>query len=189
MATGRATKLTGAVGEFLVAAELCRRDLLATPFAGNVPHYDIIASGQCGGHVPVQVKAINGSTWQFDIRKFSDVQMDEDGKRQVIRGPLPEPFPGLMCVLVVLRETGRDRFFVLEWKELQDTLLAGYKGYLSKHDFVRPRAPESFHTALAISDVQRFENEWGKILDRVPPCDVSTGTIPPARRLPQPKTR
>ena len=49
MATGRATKLTGAVGEFVVAAELCRRGLLATPFAGNVPHYDIIASGQSGG--------------------------------------------------------------------------------------------------------------------------------------------
>jgi hypothetical protein len=65
LATGLATKLTGAVGEFLVAAELCRRNLLATPFAGNVPHYDMIASGQFGGHVAVQVKAINGLTWQF----------------------------------------------------------------------------------------------------------------------------
>jgi hypothetical protein len=63
MTTGQATKLTGAVGEFLVAAELCRRGLLATPFAGNVPHYDIIASGQSGGHVAVQVKAINGHAW------------------------------------------------------------------------------------------------------------------------------
>ena len=43
MASGRGTKLTGAVGEFLVAAELCRRNLVATPFSGNVPHYDIIA--------------------------------------------------------------------------------------------------------------------------------------------------
>ena len=135
MATGRATKLTGAIGEFLVAAELCRRDLLATPFAGNVPHYDIIASGQCGGHVPVQVKAINGSTWQFDIRKFSDVQMDEDGKHQIVRGPLPEPFPWLMCVLVVLQEIARDRFFVLEWKELQDTLVARRSEFVSMVGF------------------------------------------------------
>ena len=79
-----ATKLTGAVGEFLVAAELCRRNLLATPFAGNVPHYDIIASGQFGGHVAVQVKAINGLTWQFDIRKFADFRLSgEDGKHQI----------------------------------------------------------------------------------------------------------
>lgn len=56
MATGQATKLTSAVGEFLVAAELCRRGMLATPFAGNVPHYDIIASGQSGGHVALQRK-------------------------------------------------------------------------------------------------------------------------------------
>src|SRR6266478_5916666 len=114
METGRTTQLTGAVGEFLVAAELCRLDLLATPFAGNVPHYDIIASGQSGGHVAVQVKAINGLTWQFDISKFLDVRMDEDGNHQILRGLKPEPFPELICVLVVLRGTGRDRFFVLE---------------------------------------------------------------------------
>ena len=168
MATGRATKLTGAVGEFLVAAELCRRGLLATPFAGNVPHYDIIASGQSGGHVAVQVKAINGHAWQFDIRKFLDVHMDEDGKRQVLGAPQEEPFPDLMCVLVVLKETTQDRFFILEWKELQNLLVRHYTEYLFRNNFVRPRVPDSFHVALAISEVEQFENEWRKILDRVP---------------------
>jgi hypothetical protein len=62
MTTGRTTQLTGSAGEFFVAAELCRLDLLATPFAGNVPHHDMIASGQSGGHLAVQVKAINGPT-------------------------------------------------------------------------------------------------------------------------------
>jgi len=165
MATGQATKLTSAVGEFLVAAELCRRGLLATPFAGNVPHY---ASGQSGGHVAVQVKAINGHAWQFDSRKFLDVHMDEDGKRQILGAPQQEPFPELMCVLVVLKKTGQDRFFILEWKELQNLLVRGYTAYLSNHNFVRPRVPGSFHMALAISDVEPFENEWPKILDRVP---------------------
>jgi hypothetical protein len=168
MPTGHATKLTGAVGEFLVAAELCRRGLLATPFAGNVPHYDIIASGQSGGHVAVQVKAINGHAWQFDIRKFLDVQMDEDRKRQILGAPQQEPFPELMCVLVVLQKTGQDRFFILEWKELQKLVVRDYTEYLSKHNFVRPRAPGSFHMALDISDVEPFENEWRKILNRVP---------------------
>jgi hypothetical protein len=27
------------VGEYLVAAEVCRRGLIATTFTGNVPHY------------------------------------------------------------------------------------------------------------------------------------------------------
>ena len=73
-----------------------------------------------------------------------------------------------MCVLVVLTKTGQDRFFILEWKELQNLLVRGHKEYLSKHNFVRPRKPDSFHTALVISDVEPFENEWRKILDRVP---------------------
>jgi len=168
MATGRATKLTGAVGEFLVAAELCRRGLLATPFAGNVPHYDIIASGQGGGHVAVQVKAINGHAWQFDVRKFLDVHMDEDGKRQVLGEKLPEPFPDLICVLVVLKKAGQDRFFILEWKELQNLVVRHHTEYLSAHNFVRPKVPDSFHTSLAIAKVEPFEDQWHRVLDRVP---------------------
>ena len=175
MATGRATKLTGAVGEFLVAAELCRRGLLATPFAGNVPHYDIIASGQNGGHVAVQVKAINGHAWQFDVRKFEDVHMDEDGKRQVLGQLQPEPYPDLMCVLVVLKEMGQDRFFILEWKQLQNLVVGHHRDYLSKHNFIRPRVPNSFHTALIISEVAPFENKWRSILNRVPSPPMSLG--------------
>lgn len=116
----------------------------------------------------VQVKAINGHAWQFDVRKFQDVHMDEDGKRQVL-GPLEqEPFPDLICVLVVLKMTGQDRFFILEWKELQNLVVRHHTEYLSKHNFARPRVPDSFHTSLAISEVEPFENEWRRILDRVP---------------------
>ena len=151
-----------------MAAELCRLNLLATPFAGNVPHYDIIASGQAGGAVAIQVKAINGKTWQFDIRKFVKATLAEDEKHQVIGERESEPYPGLICVLVVLSGTGKDRFFVLKWKELQAILVRGYKAYLLKHGHVRPKAPASFHTALAIKDVEPFESKWHKILDKVP---------------------
>jgi hypothetical protein len=167
MATGRTNQLTGAVGEFLVAAELCRLNLLATPFAGNVPHYDIIASGQYGGHLAVQVKTINGLTWQFDIRSFADVELSNDGKQHVGERHR-EPFPDLMCVMVVLKQAGQDRFFVLEWKELQDILVRGYENYIFKHGGGRPKAPGSFHTALGINDIEPFENQWSKILHRVP---------------------
>lgn len=186
MATGRSNQLTAAVGEFLVAAELCRLNLLATPFAGNVPHYDIIASGQSGGHLAVQVKAINGSSWQFNIQKFADVQLcnekneqSKDGKRQIVGQHHPEPFPGLMCVLVVLkkRPEDRDRFFVLGWKELQDIVVRAHEGWLLKHGGrlpdgrvwgIRPRKPDSFHVSIGIKHVEPFENQWPKILDRVP---------------------
>jgi hypothetical protein len=189
MATGRTNQLTGAVGEFLVAAELCRRDLLATPFAGNVPHFDIIVSGQFGDHLAVQVKAINKGNWQFDIRKFADVQLcneknepSKDGKRQIVGQRRPEPFPGLMCVLVVLKDKerpeDRDRFFVLEWKKLQDILVEWHETVLLKHGGrlpdgrvwgIRPKNPRSFHISLGIKDAEEsFEDKWRKISDRFP---------------------
>ena len=67
MATGRSNKLVGQTGEYLIAAELSRRGLIATTFTGNVPHYDIIASDETGRHVSVQVKASCGTSlavWQ-----------------------------------------------------------------------------------------------------------------------------
>ena len=167
MATGRGAKLTGAVGEFLVAAELCRRNLVAAPFSGNVPHYDIIASGERGGHLAVQVKTINGPNWQFTIRKFVDVQLD--GTRQVLGEVKPEPYPDLRFVLVVLgKDGGRDRFFVLTWPELRDLVVSGYRDYLAKHGGVRPRAPESLHVSLSVAEVEPFENRWQTLLDVLP---------------------
>ena len=97
--------------------------------------------------------------------------MDEDGKHQILGAPQQEPFPDLMCVLVVLKktgQTGQDRFFILEWKELQNLVVRHHREYLSNHNFVSPRVPDSFHVALAISEVEPFENEWRRILDRVP---------------------
>ena len=41
MATGHDNQLTRQIGEHLVAAELGRRGYVATPFAGNVPMYDL----------------------------------------------------------------------------------------------------------------------------------------------------
>ena len=46
------------LGEYLVAAELVCRGLIATTFAGNVPHFDSVASDDRGRHVSVQVKKL-----------------------------------------------------------------------------------------------------------------------------------
>ena len=64
MRKGRSNILVGQTGEYLVAAELSRRGLIATTFTGNVPHYDIVASDEVDRHVSVQVKASRGGTWQ-----------------------------------------------------------------------------------------------------------------------------
>ncbi len=44
MATGRTMQLTKMIGEYLVCAELCRRELLATTLTGNVPEFHILAT-------------------------------------------------------------------------------------------------------------------------------------------------
>jgi hypothetical protein len=75
MATGRSNQLTKQVGEYLVAAELGRLGLLAATFSGNVPEHDIVATDSACKTVPVQVKAVTGTSWQFDIRRFVDIEL------------------------------------------------------------------------------------------------------------------
>lgn len=112
MASGLSTTLVGAVGEFLVAAELCRRNLVATTFSGNVPHYDIVASGERDGHLAIQVKTITGNTWQYTMDKFAAIGFE--GDKQVLGDPMQVPYPNLVCVFVALGKDRReDRFFVL----------------------------------------------------------------------------
>ena len=80
--SGRATRLTGQVGEYLVAAELARRGLIATTFAGNVPHFDILAADEEGRSVSVQVKASNSDSWQFSLGRFCEIRFA--GSRQIV---------------------------------------------------------------------------------------------------------
>ena len=74
MATGRSMQLTRQIGEHLVAAELGRQGLIATPFAGNVPEFDLLVADKKGRAMPIQVKAINGPSWQFNAKSFLDIE-------------------------------------------------------------------------------------------------------------------
>lgn len=159
------TQLTKQVGEYLVAAELARRGLLSATFAGSVRHYDIIASGPAGGHVPVQVKTMNRGAWQLDIRDFADVTMN--GDHQVISQPKPVPYAGLVFVFVALGAYGADQFFVLDWTTLRDLILGQHEAYLAKHGGVRPKNPESFHTAVKPEALAPFRDLWDTIVSRV----------------------
>jgi hypothetical protein len=50
--------LTGQIGEYLVCAELGRCDLIATPFSGNVPSFDVLATDKSFRTVLIQVDCI-----------------------------------------------------------------------------------------------------------------------------------
>lgn len=160
--SGRKNKLTGQLGEYLVAAELARNGLIATTFTGNVPHYDIVASDAEGRHVSVQVKTSNSSTWQFSIDRFCKVHFH--GEKQRLGEPLPVPVKRLVVVLVSLGvDRTTDSFFVCSWIRLRAALVRGHAKWLKAHGGRRPKNPQSLHTALDASQVQRYQNRWDTI--------------------------
>jgi hypothetical protein len=162
MATGRSNKLVGQTGEYLVAAELSRRGLIATTFTGNVPHYDIIASNEKGKHVSVQVKASRGSSWQFgDITKFCDIEFK--GKRQIVGKAKRCPVQDLVMVFVVIDINGADRYYILTWRKLRDLMVKSHKAYLTKHSGIRPVKWESFHSAISEDTLKRHKDNWAII--------------------------
>ena len=158
MATGRSNQITKQIGEYLVASELGRFGLVAGTFAGSVPDYDIIATDSAFRSVPVQVKTVNGTSWQFDIRRFVDVQLE--GQRQVLRRPIPLA-DNIVCVMLALsREYGKDRFYVLSLKKLQEVLITHHRNYLGKHGGVRPAKFDSYHCAIREEKLIAFKDAW-----------------------------
>ena len=155
MATGRSNQLTRQVGEHLVAAELGRMGFIATPFAGNVPNFDLLVANQAGVAIPVQVKAINGPSWQFTANTFLDIQIE--GGVQTVLGPRVTPNPQLVCVLVFLRGAGADEFYTLKFQDLQNHFACNYKGGK------RPKNAASMHCAVWPKDLQAFRG-WGALL-------------------------
>ncbi len=163
MATGRSNKLVGQIGEFLVCAELGRLGLIATPFAGNVPGFDVIATDEHYNSVPIQVKANNGgSTWQFNGDKYLDIDYDPKTKKQTIGGLKKIADPNLIFVFVWLghRKKSPDRYFVLTKRELQQVMRDHYEKYLRDHDGQRPQNPESRFIAIRLPELAPYENRW-----------------------------
>lgn len=156
MATGRSTQLTRQIGEHLVAAELGRRGLIATPFAGNVPSFDLLVANEAGVAIPIQVKAISGPSWQFNATSFLDIEI-VDGAQRVV-GKKEVRHPGLICVLVLLRSAGTDEFFILRFQDLQNHFARSYKGG------VRPRNPSSTHCAIWPKELQQYRS-WDPLFE------------------------
>jgi hypothetical protein len=157
MATGRSTQLTRQIGEHLVAAELGRMDIIATPFAGNVPQFDLLACTQDGRAFPVQVKAINGPSWQFNAASFLSIEIKDN--YQTALGPRTDIDQSIICVLVLLRSAGTDMFYTLKISDLQSLLLQHYRGGQ------RPKNPQSTHCALWPKHLGGFEG-WNTLLQR-----------------------
>jgi hypothetical protein len=182
MATGRSNYLTKQTGEYIVAAELSRRGFIATTFTGNVPSYDIVAVDEQGGHALVQVKAIQGHSWQLDAGDFAEIEMN--GQQQIIRAPRNDPYPDLICVMVQIAaaDSGRaDRFFVLPWRELGGIVIKHHSDFLAKRGGVRPKNPESLHVSIHPDELAKWKDQWQVLTERVRPTTVSQDAAAPLK--------
>lgn len=158
MPTGWENQLTKQIGEHLVCVELGRQGLLATPFAGNVPLFDLLAVDEHGRSVPVQVKTIKGPSWQFsDVRKFLDVEVVNDV--QHVRGKINLSNPDLVCVFVLLLQDRNDEFYIFKLRDLQEHFAAIYKGG------PRPRNPNSMHCAVWPTDLTQHKDQWNVVFE------------------------
>lgn len=173
MASGYSNHLTKQVGEFLVCAELGRRKLVATTFAGNVPGYDVVATSQNRRSVLIQVKTAQWAvdkSYCFNLTgRFLDISTDPQTKKQSVNCRALEGDEDLIHVFVLLRQEGGgvDRFFICEGKDVQRACYKCYVEYMEKHSYTRPKNPESKENRLRPSDLAFFENRWDLIENRL----------------------
>jgi len=123
------THLTRQIGEHLVVAELGRQGILATPFAGNMPHYDIVALTSIGKSVYIQVKAINKGDWQLNAKRFIEINIDPS-EQQTIGRVKSTPVAPLFFVFVSLKEPGKDVFYFADYRTVGAIVK---KHYTRKH--------------------------------------------------------
>lgn len=169
MATGLSTQLTRQIGEHLVAAKLGRMGFIAAPFAGNVPEFDLIAADPRGFTIPIQVKAINGPSWQYKADAFLEIEI-VDGFQHV-RGRRALLNPSLVCIYILLSEQDeKDEFYIFLLRDLQEYTFAKYKSRR------RPKNPESTHCAVWPKDLAEFRDNWDLIRQSFPAIPSSVQT-------------
>jgi hypothetical protein len=178
MATGRQNKLAGQLAEHLVCAELGRRGYIATPFAGNVPTFDVIAVDDRCRAVPIQVKASRGDSWPTDARSWMALELDAATGVQRYGGPLSLQDPDLIFVCVALREVSderKDQFFILTKRDLQAACVESYTAWMEPRGWRRPRNPASFDCRWASDQIVQFANRWDIITDRLASTATPSG--------------
>jgi hypothetical protein len=165
MGKGRLNKLAGQIGEYLVCAELARRGLIATPFSGNVPTFDVLATDELCRTVPIQVKASRSDNWPSTATKWMQIDVDAATKRQIYSGPVRLTTPELVWVCVAIAIPGaRDRFFVLTEADLQRVCIDGYTRWMEGIGWKRPRTFDSLDCRWNIEQIRHFEDNWELIL-------------------------
>ena len=163
-------KLTGQVGEHLVCAELGLRGYLSTPFAGNVPEFDLVIADRNLKTLPIQVKTVShGGSYRSKADQWIHIEIDAENKCQIDHGDAEISNPDLVYVLVVLGrdETDKHRFFIFTKTDLQRKCCEDYRGYMNGHNWKRPRNYESLDCSPKATNFAEYEDNWKLIEERM----------------------
>jgi hypothetical protein len=148
-----------------VAAELCRRGLIATTFTGNVPDFDIIAINEAFETIPIQVKTIWHGYWQLDADNFLIINKHNDIQEVIGKESLSNS--DLIYIFVRLISQGDDEFYILQLRDLQEIIFDDYSQYLAKYNGKRPKNPNSTHIGMDTKLLQKFRDNWDLITNQL----------------------
>lgn len=167
MRRGLSNRVVGQAGEFAVCAQLGKMGLVATPFAGNVPEFDVVAIDKDLNCLPIQVKTSSGEGGWItgDIRRYCRIEgPTAQDRRQLVVGTVEPVWPDLVVVLVRLSggSGSPDRFFVTTKRELWRRVAESHTKWLESHQWIRPRKHDSFHSAVSMRELDGWgwENQW-----------------------------
>ena len=90
----------------------------------------------------------------------------EDGVQTVVGKTKPH-YMNLVYILVKLRGQGKDEFYILKFRDLQSIIYKPYKKYLEAQGGRRPKNPDSTHTAVWPSSLERYRDNWQLVLDEL----------------------
>ena len=106
------SQLSKQLSEHLVAADLARRGIVATPFSGNVPDIDILAFKN-GKLISVQVKSVKTGNITVPIVERDYLILKQEGNFQKVieKKEMPQWKKDLIFVIVFICENlGEDIF-------------------------------------------------------------------------------
>lgn len=134
-------------GEHYVTAEIYRQGGYATPFQGNMPHWDLVAIDvDHQRHIDIQVKTkVHGGRWAADIR---------DGR------PRQEPPDETRFWVLVDLSKGAPEYYVVPAWWMVNSIYTEHQKFLDKHGGKRPRSPDSTDHSIKVEHVEQWKDRW-----------------------------
>lgn len=160
----------GRAGEHYVAAELNRRGAYASPFSGNVPDIDIVATDDSRERVAfIQVKTKARGNWQVRLKvgwaKFTPNGCPKDGScGQDCRPKLCEPVPGKenhYWAFVSLQKDGGQEYYIVPDDQVRSLVREGHMEYLGRHGGQRRgKNHDSDHHSITDKAIETWKDQW-----------------------------